>query len=373
MSLSDYDLQDLYASGLSDQQIEMMDCETLSLDATTSSGFRLSVDYIDLMQSYYIQSCLFIPFRNPDGTVVQTANDLKWGVVKPKYTEQAKQKFDKLPKYLGLPKSVIGSMHAHFPHSIDWGSHFKSKKPKLFITEGPKKAEKACLERIPCIALTSVWCFGENGIDSSLIPEIKSIIEQYKPEVYIVFDSDKAWKDGVTKAELALTEKIFQETGAVAKVVDLPCLVGSKQTKGLDDYLMAASKDDFMQLVEKSRVPFSPLIASKKHFSVPKAPFKAMPELLELIIDDFQNKYEGCYEMASMGLLASTAICMRNRISIEGKRPNLYMIGIADTVSGKSTVARASLKALNSIDDQLLCAYLNDQDIAQEETENNDK
>jgi hypothetical protein len=60
---------------------------------------------------------------------------------------------------------------------------------------------------------------------------------------------------------------------------------------------------------------------------------------------------------------------MRNKICIENRRANLYMIGIADTVSGKSTVARAALKPLLTIDSQLLFDYQNDPGIENGVTE----
>lgn len=358
--LNSFDIAELNCSGIDDETIAKMGCRSISVKEAVDLGFRaLAPDEKGpLLTDNFVSGCLFFQFKDIDGNDITEDFDRHIGVIKPRYTEHAQSCYPKgLPKYLCPPSSHQERMHIHFP-IYDWESFKKESKPKLYITEGIKKAQAACSRGFPTTAVWSTWCFCENGIDSPLIRELKDLINKYDPEIYVVFDSDKYWKDGVFKAELALIEKIFLETGKEAKVIDLPSVVGDTPTKGFDDYLLSSSNADFMKLVNKARTPFSPIIQSKKQFSVPKAPFHAMPDLMGDILQDIQTKYEGCHEMAAMSLLTSVAVTMRNKICIEKKRANLYMIGIAETVSGKSTVARAALDPLNKIDSQLLMEYL---------------
>lgn len=370
--LNDVDLNELRASGISESTINKMLCKTISYEEAIKIGFCATLkdsngNERQLISKDFIESCLYLPFLDMEGKLLSNDNCESTAVIKPRYSQTALKVFGKeLPKYLCLSSGIQKRMYVHFP-VYDWNS--LSQRPQILITEGIKKGQAACDRGYATISLWSIWCFCENGTNSPLIRELKQFIEQYSPEIFIAFDSDKAWKDGVSKAELALVEKIFLETGKSAKVIDLPPLVASTPTKGLDDVLLQLTNKEFDELLDKARIPFSPMINAKKHFSIPKAPFKALPKLMNELVSDADQKFEGCPEMAVMSLFASVAVTMRNKICIENRRANLYMIGIADTVSGKSTVARAALKPLLTIDSQLLFDYQNDPGIENGVTE----
>lgn len=356
------DINELANSGLSEEWIEGTGFESVTLDHALALGFRSSTPSGDenLLQDKYIRHCLFMPFKDIDGETCGV------GIIKPRYTELAINTINDLPKYLCLPKTVQDRMHIHFPSGFDW-QHFNGE--QLFITEGLKKAEAACCKGIPCVALWSIWCFGENGTDSPLIRELKELITRTK-EVFIVFDSDKSIKLSVSNAEQACVEKIFLETGKESKVINLPAQVKGKVTKGLDDFLLVCSVDEFYALVKTADSTMSTFTASRKRRSVPIAPIDQMPPLLSSIVEDIKSKYEGCHEMAVMSLFASVAVCMRNKIKLYGKTPNLYMIGIADTVSGKSTVAKKALSALSAIDSRLHYEYMQEEPSWEEDLDN---
>lgn len=259
-------------------------------------------------------------------------------------------------------------MKAYFPKTPDNNSLAYNN--QVFITEGIKKSLAGCSHGIPTIGLWSTWCFCENGTNTPLVCELKDAITKCN-DVYIVYDSDKFTKSSVADAEQALAEKIFLETSREPKILDLPSRVGEISTKGLDDYLLVQPIEEFYKLIKSASHSASIFTASRKRQSIPVAPITKMPSLLSAVVEDIKSKYEGCHEIAVMSLFASVAVCTRNKVKLDGKAPNLYMIGIADTVSGKSTVARKALSALNKIDTKLLREYMNAESIEEDIKEEN--
>ncbi len=116
----------------------------------------------------------------------------------------------------------------------------------LFITEGEKKALKACQEGIPCVGLAGLWNWKIK--DGGLIPDFERIILQGR-KVFMIPDNDylKPNKHGydknLGKAVNDLAESLI-EKGAMVSVIQLP----DGPEKGLDDYLLSHTVAEFRQL-----------------------------------------------------------------------------------------------------------------------------
>ncbi|HOD29426.1 MAG TPA: DUF3854 domain-containing protein [Syntrophales bacterium] len=116
----------------------------------------------------------------------------------------------------------------------------------LYITEGEKKALKACQEGLPCVGLGGLWSWSHKG--GELIPDFENVALKDR-RVFIVPDNDyrkpdkhgykKNLEQAVSRFAHALVEK-----GAKVAIVELPD--GSE--KGLDDYLCAHTLDEFHQI-----------------------------------------------------------------------------------------------------------------------------
>jgi len=113
----------------------------------------------------------------------------------------------------------------------------------LVITEGEKKALKACQEGIPCVGLAGVWSWRTKLDGNSLpLPDLELIVWQGRP-VAIAFDSDSQTNPSVRAAQGALADELSAR-GAQVRVPKLPT-GPSGQKVGLDDYLLAHTKEEF--------------------------------------------------------------------------------------------------------------------------------
>ena len=117
----------------------------------------------------------------------------------------------------------------------------------LTITEGEKKALKACQEGIPCVGLAGVWCW-KTKIDgeSVALPGLDSIVWRGRQAV-IAFDSDSQTNRSVRAAQDALAEELAGREAQV-RIPKLPAGPNGEKV-GLDDYLLAHTKKEFRALV----------------------------------------------------------------------------------------------------------------------------
>lgn len=112
--------------------------------------------------------------------------------------------------------------------------------PALWITEGEKKALKACQEGLACVALPGVWSWRtRDAHDRSVpIPDLDAVVWRGRT-VFVVFDSDLATNRSVKLAEFGLAREL-QRRGAKVLAIRLPA--GANGAKvGLDDYLVTHS------------------------------------------------------------------------------------------------------------------------------------
>jgi hypothetical protein len=118
----------------------------------------------------------------------------------------------------------------------------------LYITEGEKKALKACQEGIPCIGLSGLWNWKEK--EKGLIPDFHKIELKHRT-VYIVPDNDwrspnkHGYDKNLEQAVYSLA-KSLQDCGAVVRI----CILPEGPAKGLDDYLCSHTSADFFLLEE---------------------------------------------------------------------------------------------------------------------------
>jgi hypothetical protein len=363
-SLNKEDLKELLDTGLPEPWIQASGIKSISLNELISLGFYAKKPDSDegILEPKYIESALYFPFYNSDGSMVfDEKTNAKIAVIKPRYTPYAKENFEKLPKYLCLPKNKQSRMRIHFPKSFDWKNFFEDTTTKiLYITEGLKKAEAACCRGIPCIALWSVWCGTEGKLESSdLIKELKDVLIKTDKEICVVFDSDKSFKPNVLMAEKAFINKVFLETGKISYVKDLPQKFKNHTTKGLDDYLLYATKKNFYLLPERQEQ--TNFIKSFDHLNTtPKAPIDKLPDIFKRITNDLNQKLEGCIEMAPMALIASIAGVCKNVFKINGTTLNVYFIGLSPTTSGKTTIVSEVLKPLKQYNSELENKYQED-------------
>jgi hypothetical protein len=110
----------------------------------------------------------------------------------------------------------------------------------LYITEGEKKALKACQEGLACLAVSGVWSWRtRDRADHSIpIPDLDHIGWTGRA-IYIAFDSDLATNPSVQRAEIALAQEL-RHRGAEVFAVRLPGGPNGEKV-GLDDYLITHS------------------------------------------------------------------------------------------------------------------------------------
>jgi AAA domain/Domain of unknown function (DUF3854) len=112
----------------------------------------------------------------------------------------------------------------------------------LWLTEGEKKALKACQEGLACIALPGVWSWRTRTgrVDGKSVPvEDLDHIAWQRRTVYVVFDSDLATNPSVRDAEHALAQEL-RRRGAQPMAIRLPGGPAGEKV-GLDDYLCTHS------------------------------------------------------------------------------------------------------------------------------------
>ncbi|MEA5620521.1 VapE domain-containing protein [Cronbergia sp. UHCC 0137] len=127
---------------------------------------------------------------------------------------------------IGIPNHPDG-----LPASFLW-----DKNNPIVITEGFKKAIKACSADIPSVATTGVWNGLRKQPDGSRVicPTLQSLIDRGYCEYIIAFDADAATKPDVIKATLELAEALSISRCTVRIATGLWT---TEQGKGMDDFI----------------------------------------------------------------------------------------------------------------------------------------
>jgi len=125
----------------------------------------------------------------------------------------------------------------------------------LYITEGEKKAIKACIEGLNCIGLGGVWNWKSKKKN---IPIIKDFLEMELKgrQINIIYDNDVTTNPSVRNALYALSLKLAEQ-GAEVFIIYLP---DEKDKKiGLDDFLLKHSPEELLDLEYEEFVFLKPI------------------------------------------------------------------------------------------------------------------
>lgn len=133
----------------------------------------------------------------------------------------------------------------YFCPLVSWKSITEDVSNDVYITEGEKKAAKACAEGLFCIGLGGVWSWRSKKLEQPILDDFKQF--QWKDRnVYLCFDSDSHTNPKVIQAlncfALAMTEM-----GAKVYTIELHSK-NDEEKVGLDDYLVKRGVKNFMAL-----------------------------------------------------------------------------------------------------------------------------
>jgi len=140
--------------------------------------------------------------------------------------------------------------HIYYPPYLDWQAIAKDPTYPILITEGEKKAAKACSLGIACIALGGVYGFKSSKRMQDLIPEFDDI--QWKDRaIEICYDADVMMKSEVRQALSMIALELSQKySPASIDFIFLDAETAGPKT-GLDDFLMAEGAEKFNALERK--------------------------------------------------------------------------------------------------------------------------
>ena len=133
----------------------------------------------------------------------------------------------------------------YFPARVDWSNINADVDEPIAITEGEKKAEKACKAGIPCIAVGGVWAWRSKKKGVPAIKDFDSIKWKGR-RVWLVFDNDLMTNPLVIGALAGLSNELHKR-GAKVVIKYLPKGPGKI---GLDDYLLRRNVKAFIKLRE---------------------------------------------------------------------------------------------------------------------------
>jgi hypothetical protein len=184
-----------------------------------------------------------IPYWDRDG---QKRKDVaRW-----RYTPPLRDQEGKEQKYT-QPAGIVG---AYFSPLFPWAAHLRrlrrlgeNRKDSDFLalTEGEKKAARACKDGLPVIGLGGAWCYRREG--EPLISDLASLRWDPSYRTYVIADSDASTKLDVMRAAVGLCRELLAK-GADVYLVLLPELKRGKKC-GLDDYLEAKGRTDLVKLL----------------------------------------------------------------------------------------------------------------------------
>lgn len=139
------------------------------------------------------------------------------------------------------------SPHLYYPPYLDWRKIAKDTSIPILLTEGEKKAAKACKEGIACIALGGVYGYKSSKRLQDLIPEFYDI-DWKDREVEICYDADVMMKSEVRQALSGIAFELSQKfTPETINFVFLDAETVGPKT-GLDDFLVKHGADEFHEL-----------------------------------------------------------------------------------------------------------------------------
>lgn len=220
-------LSDLERSGLTKKDFTKLRITTLNESKTQN------------LTEYFETGSYRIPYWSIDGTQSRYYRIRFLDLSVPQPTKGSSGK--KHPRYW-QPSGTLPSLY--LPPFLDWRATAKDEETTLYITEGEKKAARACKAGIPCIGLGGVWSWRSAKKGVSIIEDFKQFNWKNRT-VVVVFDSDVHEKQEVQQALSALGKELIT-LGALPYTIKLPS--SNNEKVGLDDYLESKGEKAFLSL-----------------------------------------------------------------------------------------------------------------------------
>lgn len=224
MSLNELHLKSLRDSGLTDEAI-------------SARGYRTITDKKDLETLGFgpVQRrvpALLVPMFGPKGESIGC--QIKPDDPRTKLSPTQKPRVLKYESPYGQPNVVDVPPAAQ--KDVDDPS------VPLWITEGAKKADSACLHGLCCVDLSGVWNWRHTNPKGGAVevPFFAEIALKGR-RVYVAFDSDSADNDGVWQAMIALG-RFLEHKGAEVWYVSIP--TGDGRKVGMDDWFTGGGDVD---------------------------------------------------------------------------------------------------------------------------------
>lgn len=217
-------LEDLARSGLTTADAKRLDIKCLSpSEITKLTGRR------DLIKNGYI-----IPYHDEYGRLN--------GIYRIRSLESGTRFKDRKKMRYYQPAGTIPGIY--LTKGIKWDKVLNDPKQILWVTEGEKKAARACRAGYLMIGLGGVWSWRSTKAGVGFLPQLDKI-EWKGREVILAFDSDIAIKSDVRRALTAFAFEL-KDRGAKALSVSL----GSAVEKiGVDDFFEAHGDQALNRLV----------------------------------------------------------------------------------------------------------------------------
>lgn len=237
-TLTQADVTKLMLTKLMGSLLTKTDAAKLGFQATTAQGCAALPSPLPIAAAGFV-----IPYFDMSGNPTTF-----WRY---RYLESTKRGFltqtDKKEVKYVQPKRTLNELY--LPPTVNWKKIASDVAMPLVITEGELKAACACKLGIPTIGLGGVWCFKSDKRGVILLDQFAEF-EWMGRVVYVAYDDDAATNPMVMSAEGALCMALTR-LGAKAHIVRLPSVYDDKKT-GLDDYLLAESKQAFEEILAQT-------------------------------------------------------------------------------------------------------------------------
>lgn len=196
------------------------------------------VDASEIYDDFKNHTALAIPYVNPwTGGHFMFERDgetLPFCRVRYFFDEPKNHSFGKAKKTLRYSQPKDSGVHPYFPvvEGVDWVEVADDPSQPIMITEGEKKALRACIAGQPTIGLGGVYNFSQDG-------ELLPILDRIKWEgrtVFICYDSDAAENSKIQVAEGRLATELSMKRKANVFLIRIPGKEDGTKV-GIDDLL----------------------------------------------------------------------------------------------------------------------------------------
>jgi hypothetical protein len=200
--------------------------------------------------------------------------------------------------------------HLYIPRTLD-SAVLQDPTVDLIITEGEKKALKACQERLPCIAVSGLWNWSKGG--KQLLDDFDKIALQGRT-VFIVPDNDfrsrnkHGYKKNLIQAVNELGLRLI-ERGAKVYIILLP--EGDSKV-GLDDYLLEHGVDEFRELPTVEILPLDERVSQVTSLDEVAEALKEIARIRDTVSQTFL-----------INRLAESPFCTEHRIGRQALKRDL--------------------------------------------------